>query len=863
VEPGQSGWQGGAAASPEGAAPSPEEAALEAEYGRRLDAWMPGMGHEILVERQESQQALERLCHELGAPGESNRRAALCRAMIARLGPPTPLPARVWMLRKLEPLSHEESVPVLVSLLSDDEPLVRETARRALQNNPAEAAAKALRTELARATDVERKVALINALGARRDGASVPMLVPLARSGPDPAALAAIAALADIGTPEAIDAVLALREHPLPQLHDAVADASLRCAERLVAAGQSARAVGVYEACFATQDPTARIAALRGLLVAQGEQVLPRLLQLVAGDDPQMRAVAAGYAMELTGENVTQRLAAAAAESSPEVQVMLLDVLAARGDAQAWETVARACQAAQPPVREAALAAAGRVGDVRAVPILLSAAGRTGPEREIARHSLAVLRGPGVDRVLLAGMAEGEPGQQAEAIRALAARQTSEAIPRFLDAAADAAEPVRVAALESLAGMAGAAELPRLVDVLVQAADVGTRGAAEQAIVATSRRIDDPSRTTGVVLRLWPEATAPARASLIRVMGAIQGTEALGAVRIGLRDPEVEVQDAAVRALAEWNEPVVLEDLEEIAAAAPSETQRVLALRGYVRLVRASAVATSAPARKESAEVLALLQRGMELADRPESKKLVLAGLGDVVSMDAVKMALPYLHDQVLGAEAAAAVLEITPALSIEHYEEATAAIEEARSAVPREAIAQRTAEALEKVSHFRGYCTTWQVVGPFMQEGKKGNELLDVAFPPEQAEDQTAWSSAGRLAVTDAKNPWAFDLLQLGDPPNCCAYVRTKVWSDAQQPAALQIGSDDGVAVWLNGQSVFRHDAARPLTCGEDTAGVTLNQGWNTLLLKITQGGGGWGVCCGVRAPGGEPIEGLRFSIE
>ena len=40
----------------------------------------------------------------------------------------------------------------------------------------------------------------------------------------------------------------------------------------------------------------------------------------------------------------------------------------------------------------------------------------------------------------------------------------------------------------------------------------------------------------------------------------------------------------------------------------------------------------------------------------------------------------------------------------------------------------------------------------------------------------------------------------------------------------------------------------------------MTLRAGWNTLMLKISQGGGGWGFACGVKTPDGGNIAGLRF---
>jgi len=72
-------------------------------------------------------------------------------------------------------------------------------------------------------------------------------------------------------------------------------------------------------------------------------------------------------------------------------------------------------------------------------------------------------------------------------------------------------------------------------------------------------------------------------------------------------------------------------------------------------------------------------------------------------------------------------------------------------------------------------------------------------------------------------------------------AYLSGQLWSDISQDAVLQLGSDDGVKVWLNGEVVHANNALRGHKAGEDKAAVKLEKGWNILLVKVTQGGGGW----------------------
>ncbi len=101
-----------------------------------------------------------------------------------------------------------------------------------------------------------------------------------------------------------------------------------------------------------------------------------------------------------------------------------------------------------------------------------------------------------------------------------------------------------------------------------------------------------------------------------------------------------------------------------------------------------------------------------------------------------------------------------------------------------------------------------------------------------------------------------------LGPAENSVAYLRSMLWSDQQQKAHLEIGSDDGVKVWLNGQVVHANNVMRGFTAGEDKVYVTLKKGWNELLLKVTQGSGGWVVCVRLAGPNGEMLNNVNEMI-
>ena len=111
--------------------------------------------------------------------------------------------------------------------------------------------------------------------------------------------------------------------------------------------------------------------------------------------------------------------------------------------------------------------------------------------------------------------------------------------------------------------------------------------------------------------------------------------------------------------------------------------------------------------------------------------------------------------------------------------------------------------------------------------------------------------------------NPYGLNLAQAVGGENRAAYLRARVSSPKAQAALLEIGSDDGVKVWLNGKVVHANNASRGVNPGEDKVAVNLVAEWNDLMLKVTQGAGDWGACVRLRTPDGGDLGGIRVGAD
>ncbi len=108
-----------------------------------------------------------------------------------------------------------------------------------------------------------------------------------------------------------------------------------------------------------------------------------------------------------------------------------------------------------------------------------------------------------------------------------------------------------------------------------------------------------------------------------------------------------------------------------------------------------------------------------------------------------------------------------------------------------------------------------------------------------------------------------------LGKPTDCTAFAYCEVTSPAGGPAKLQVASDEGMTVWLNGVQVYHFDGWRRIERPNDLVPVELQPGTNQLLCRLEQTSRQFQFSVNVVEPQPSPVArrhqrppGLRFSV-
>jgi HEAT repeat protein len=433
--------------------------------------------------------------------------------------------------------------------------------------------------------------------------------------------------------------------------------------------------------------------AAAGAAAQPDQDVINMVIDALKSNDPQMQSGAIAIVRDIPGPEVTKALVQELPKLPATGQVQLLSVLGDRGDVTALPAVIEAGKSPEESVRVAALRALGQLGGVANVGLLAErAAAGKGAEQKAAREGLYRLRGAEVDAAILKSLPAAPPAVKAELIDAIGERNIAGAVETLLKAGKDENRKVRLESLRVLRIVAKPEDMPALVNLLLETENEADRGEAEKMVAAVAHKIEDKTRQSAAVQAVLPNVKdVPDRASLLRVLGRIGDAGSLPTLRAALASREAEIQDAAIRALSDWPTAEPVPDLLKVAQTSANPVHKVLALRGFVRLL---GLESDRPAD----QTIDLYKKAMELASDATEKKRVLAGLANTKSLAALNMAAGYLDDVGLHLEAESAAVRIAPAVVGAHPQRVKEVLQKVMQGTQNDSIREQAKQIVSQI---------------------------------------------------------------------------------------------------------------------------------------------------------------------
>ncbi|MBN2411721.1 HEAT repeat domain-containing protein [candidate division KSB1 bacterium] len=555
-----------------------------------------------------------------------------------------------FVCQQISIIGTDKSVPTLAKMLTDEK--TADIALYALERIPGSFADEAILKALAKAKG-KTKIGIINTLGQKKVVKSVKNLGKLVYD-PDPAvAEAAIAALGKIGNDNATDILAGAKDKISGNLRHYVLDAYLKCADKLAARDKTAQANSIFQSLYkGNESIPVRAAALRGLVQTNKQNAVDIILNSLKSDPPELHPAAIGLIRELSQNTDLQPVIVELPNLSIQGKIQLISAFSDRGELSARSAVVAAVTDNEQPVRVAALKALANVGNDSDIALLTKIAAETkADEQEAARVSLNLLHGASIDRNIIAQIPDAETDNKVELIRSVAERNIVAATNTLLKTAADPERSVRRESYKSLAVIAGPESINDIIQLLIREENNTIRNEAEITVVAIAQKSEDNQAKP--VLDILPSVdNIEAKSSLLEVLGKIGDKNCLPVLKQILNSDNADLKLAAISALSNWPDAEPAHDLLNIAKNSVDETQRILALRGYIGLLKIESD-------RSDAESLKLYQEAMTLATELNEKRLVLSGMANLKSMAALEATAMYLDDPNLQPEAEVAAVSL------------------------------------------------------------------------------------------------------------------------------------------------------------------------------------------------------------
>lgn len=756
--------------------------------------------------------------------------------------------------QRLRMIGTAKAVPALAALLNDEH--LSQAARHSLEGLSDPEAGAALRAALGNTSGL-LKAGIIDSLGWRGEPSAVPLLAPLLNDSEGTIAATAAGALGRIGGTAAIEALTGRRDAASANVRPAILESLLKCAERSLANNDTSEAAGIYRTLNDSKYPVqVRTAAWRGLILSDPNQRLPLFLTALsgpssestrtsaaAGNDAPIHVAALKLLGELGDRRVIEECVKRWTDLPPDSQLAILKAQLKLGG-EAVSTARNASQSPQLTLRVAAWHALGELNDLGSLPALAKAAAHGEPaERVAAYESLTLLRGPGARDAIVNYLEKAEAPEKAELLRAFGDRDDRNAVDLLLQSAASQVPSVRLAAIDSLTKLAPPTAVAPLLGIAAKSTSDEQRDPVLKALFAVceaSANKEESARSIVEAIGKFPPAE---RRQILPLLGELATSDALVATEAASRDSDLDLSKEAVRVLARWPNAGPAAHLLALARTSPEPTLQTLALRGAIE------VAGQEP---DPGKRLGLLQQALADAKQTDEQKQALGQIGQLPTPEALEIARKNFATPDLASEAYLAAISIAEKLAPSNPKLGDEVAAKVLDHVKEGEIARRAWALRIKPSSGASFIRDWVVCGPFREAGISGAEaVFKIAFGPETRAQNLEWKS---VPPADHLNLAAL----FPGAENCVAYLRTRILAPEDCSAVLLTGSDDGIKGWLNGAVVLSKNVDRGEVVDQDTSPIKLKKGANELLLKVSQGGGGWSVSARIIGTDGKPISNL-----
>ncbi|NOY58538.1 MAG: DUF1080 domain-containing protein [Calditrichaeota bacterium] len=598
------------------------------------------------TERIAANYALNGLSHFVTRGGREMQRRMFVAGVEQSLLTQLPVLEKAFLISQLRNCAKDDQIPTLSQFLNHER--LCDPAARALVTIGSPAAAKALFAALPGATD-GNQITIIKSLGELRYLPAADKIMEYAGDAKSAARETALFSLANMPY---LAAENLIKEAAIGD--KAMETTYLRYIRRLFESGNASRGVSLCQNIFQDKfSKSAKIAALTLLVDGTGSQAINDVLSFMQDDDKKVRVAALRLAEKFDTPEITQKWTGLIKTSEPETKAEIIEMFGRRGSAAALPVVKASLQSGNARVRLAAFSAEKAIlGEKAAADLIAALPGFEEADLPIVKRELSTLPTQALLPVIENKFDNLDGKSKIILLEILQERHAGEALPFLRESLKSDDAELRIAALKGLADLGQKDDLAVVLRHWQKCENASEKKEAQNAITAIIRNSSDQKAAFNQLGETFSTLSTANKIAMLKIYRNFGGDKAFQFVQ--KQSENKALNEAATRTIIDWPDESALDAVVQIAQNNKNQTLRILAIRGALRILRENPM--GAPS------AFAYCRQLMQAADRPEEKRMVLAGLSNIKSPQSLRYVARLTQDKSIAYEAAFAAAKIASA---------------------------------------------------------------------------------------------------------------------------------------------------------------------------------------------------------
>jgi HEAT repeat protein len=381
-----------------------------------------------------------------------------------------------------------------------------------------------------------------------------------------------------------------------------------------------------------------------------GINAMPELKKAVYSLNDKYRNAALLMSLKIEGSEIIENWINYFPKAIPAAKPAIISILGIRGDEAALSLVTVSLSDKDFKVRKEASEAIVKIGKNQILSSLINylLLFPEAPDQEAAKSALMTVLSSDKMSYLLPVLKEGPVASKKSAIELFAWNKDNKYFSVVLPFASSSDEPVKAAAVKTLANLAGPGDQAKMIELLSVTDNPAYVKDIQTALAVAAGKISDPQKRSAEILKAL-DGKIP-KEKLIPVLAKTGGHEALVTVLKEFDNGNPDMRDVCFKALTNWVDYSASSALYEICAS-KNKTYEGPAFEGYVRQIKSAGIPDE--------EKLLLFRKIMPFALTSDRKNEILTETGKLSTYQSLYFVANYLDDPATSAAAAKAAMSI------------------------------------------------------------------------------------------------------------------------------------------------------------------------------------------------------------